>query len=68
MENTCSLKGNKENVTNTINNPHAGAKKYWYMFDILGKTNSFENNLIASLNGWAKPIILTLLGPLRNWL
>ena len=44
-----------------------GEIKYCNKFDKFGKTNSLENNLIASLKGWAIPIILTLLGPLRNW-
>lgn len=44
-----------------------GDKKYWYKFDLKGKIISFENNLIASLKGWAIPNILTLLGPLRSW-
>jgi len=38
------------------------------MLDKFGKTNSFENNLIASLNGCISPINLTLLGPFRIWL
>ena len=35
-------------------------------FDLRGMTTSFENNLIASLNGWRTPITPTLLGPLRS--
>jgi len=64
----CSLNGKKENVTSTINNPQAGAKKYCLRLARFGKTSSLEKSLIASLNGWARPIRLTLFGPLRNCL
>ena len=63
-----SLKGNTEKVINTINSPQNGARKYWPILASLGKTSSLEKSLIASLNGWAIPIILTLFGPFRNWL
>jgi len=42
-----------------------GEIKYCNKFDKFGKTNSLENNLIASLKGCINPINLTLLGPLR---
>ena len=45
-----------------------GDKKNWILLDNIGNTISFEKSLIASLNGWNKPIKLTLLGPLRIWL
>ena len=35
-------------------------------FLMAGLRGSFENNLIASLNGWSSPPNLTLFGPLRN--
>jgi len=38
------------------------------MLEYIGKTSSFEKSLIASLNGWANPTTLTLLGPFRIWL
>ena len=54
-------------VINTIINPQNGEIKYCKILDNLGYTISFVNNLIASLKGWASPIILTLLGPFRSW-
>ena len=60
-----SKNGNEQKIIKTINKPIIGAKKNWILFDKLGRTNSLENNLIASLNGCINPIILTLLGPLR---
>ncbi len=35
--------------------------------DVMGRTISFENSLIASLKGWGIPPNPTLLGPFRNW-
>jgi len=67
-EKTISLKGNKKNLIKTIINPNIGEIKYWNIFDKFGKTNSLENNLIASLKGCINPIKLTLLGPFRIWL
>ena len=57
-----------KNLINTIINPNIGEIKYWNIFERLGKTNSLENNLIASLKGCINPIKLTLLGPFRIWL
>ena len=62
------MNGNKKNLIKTIINPNIGEIKYWSILDKLGKTNSLENNLIASLKGCINPINLTLLGPLRIWL
>ena len=63
-----SKKGKEKKITSTIINANIGERKNWILFDILGITTSFEKSLIASLKGWSKPIILTLLGPLRIWL
>merc|ERR1712066_761283 len=52
-------------INKTDINPSIGEIKYCSALDKLGKTNSLENNLIASLKGCIRPIILTLLGPLR---
>jgi len=38
------------------------------ILELKGNTSSLEKSLMASLNGCAIPIVLTLLGPLRNWL
>jgi len=65
IEKIISLKGNKINLIKTIINPNIGEIKYWNILDKLGKINSLENNLIASLKGCISPINLTLLGPLR---
>ena len=65
IENLISLNGNKKNLISTIISPSIGEIKYCKVLDKLGKTNSFEKSLMASLNGCIKPIILTLLGPLR---
>ena len=60
-----SKNGKEKNTIKTITNANIGAKKNWILLDILGITTSFEKSLIASLNGCSRPIILTLLGPLR---
>jgi len=60
--------GKKKNTISTITKASIGAMKNWILLDILGIITSFEKSLIASLNGCNKPIILTLLGPLRIWL
>ena len=60
-----SLKGIIKNTIKTINNAHLGDNMYLFKLEKLGITISFENNLIASLNGWQIPISLTLLGPFR---
>merc|ERR1712110_812274 len=65
IEKIISLKGNNINLIKTIINPNMGETKYWNIFDKFGKTNSLENNLIASLKGCISPINLTLFGPLR---
>jgi len=51
----------------TINNLQAGALIYCTKLEEAGSIISFEKSLIASLKGCSKPIILTLLGPLRSW-
>ena len=43
-----------------------GPKLKALVFLIAGLSGSFENNLIASLNGWSSPPSLTLFGPLRS--
>ena len=58
-EKIISLNGNKKNLINTIINPNIGEIKYWNIFERFGKTNSLENNLIASLKGCINPINLT---------
>ena len=63
-----SLNGKRRYVIKTIKIPKRGDKKYWIILEWAGKTNSFEKSLIASLNGWASPMTLTLFGPLRIWL
>jgi len=65
---TLSKKGYIEKISKTISNPINGLIKYFRIFELKGKTNSFEKSLIASLNGWAIPIVLTLFGPFRIWL
>ena len=65
IEKFISLNGNRKKLIKTIINPSIGEIKYCSALDKLGKTNSLENNLIASLKGCIRPIILTLLGPLR---
>lgn len=45
---------------------NAGPKLKALVFLMAGASGSFENNLIASLNGCSSPPNLTLLGPLRS--
>lgn len=48
--------------------PQIGEKKYKKKLKLfILKILSLENNLIASLKGWIKPIKPTLLGPNRSW-
>jgi len=67
IENMCSLRGKIKYLPKTIKSATMGARKYWDILDVVGYNISLENNLIASLKGWTIPIIITLLGPFRNW-
>jgi hypothetical protein len=62
------FKGTEIKVISTITSAYNGDIRYWLRLDVEGNTISLDKSLIASLKGWAKPLILTLLGPLRNCL
>ena len=58
--------GNKVHSIKARIRPKIGAKMYGEMFAGVGFVCSFANNLIASANGWGRPISMTLFGPLRS--
>lgn len=61
-------KGYKIHMNRAKNRPMAGAAINGSMLANDGFDISFTNSLIASAKGWGIPVILTLLGPLRNWM
>jgi len=47
--------------------PAAGAIVNPREFAVVGVTRCLTKSLIASANGWGRPIIPTFLGPFRSW-
>lgn len=48
-------------------NINKGEKKYLISLILVKKFKFFENNFIASENGWNNPQIPTFTGPKRKW-
>lgn len=61
------MKDNIAQTANLITIDKIGLILNMLRFDVVGRVNSLENSLIASLKGWNSPIIPTLLGPFRSW-
>lgn len=59
--------GNRiHNIRDRIS-PRIGANMYGDIFAGVGFLCSLVNSLMASANGWGRPINITLFGPFRNW-
>lgn len=58
--------GYKDHIIRVKRRAIAGAIKNGLIFACRGFTCSFANNFSASANGCRRPIIPTLLGPLRS--